>query len=83
MMSYPLEKDKGRSFSIFWSIFQLGTLVGSAIALGLQANSTLPEVKTSVYVAFMIIMLAAIVISWLLLPPRELLSSRLRYASAL
>ena len=71
MMSYPLEKDKGRSFSIFWSIFQLGTLVGSAIALGLQANSTLPEVKTSVYVAFMIIMLAAIVISWLLLPPRE------------
>lgn len=83
MMSYPLEKDKGRSFSIFWSIFQLGTLVGSAIALGLQANSTLPEVKTSVYVAFMIIMLAAIVISWLLLPPRELLFSRLRYARAL
>ena len=71
MMSYPLEKDKGRSFSIFWSIFQLGTLVGSAIALGIEANSTLPSVSTGVYLAFMIIMLTAIVTSWLLLPPRK------------
>lgn len=71
MMSYPLEKDKGRSFSLFWSIFQLGTLVGSAIALGIEAHSTLPSVSTGVYLAFMIIMLTAIVTSWLLLPPRE------------
>ncbi|KAI1628089.1 major facilitator superfamily domain-containing protein [Exophiala viscosa] len=69
MMSYPLEKDKGRSFSLFWSIFQLGTLVGSAIALGIEAHSTLPSVSTGVYLAFMIIMLTAIVTSWLLLPP--------------
>jgi MFS family permease len=69
MMSYPLEKDKGRSFAIFWSLFQLGTLVGAAIALGIEANSDLPAVSTSVYVAFMVIMLTAIVTSWLLLPP--------------
>ncbi|KAK5181816.1 hypothetical protein LTR44_006016 [Exophiala sp. CCFEE 6388] len=68
-MSYPLEKDKGRSFSIFWSIFQLGTLVGSAIALGIEANSNLPSVSTGVYLAFMIIMLTAIFTSWMLLPP--------------
>ncbi len=42
MMSYPLEKDKGRSFAIFWSLFQLGTLVGAAIALGIEAKSNLP-----------------------------------------
>ena len=71
MMSYPLEKDKGRSFSLFWSIFQMGTLIGAAIALGIQANSTLPTVSTGVYLAFMIIMLTAIVTSWLILPPRE------------
>jgi MFS family permease len=69
MMSYPLEKDKGRSFSLFWSIFQMGTLVGAAIALGIQAHSTMPGVSTGVYLAFMIIMLTAIVTSWLLLPP--------------
>jgi len=69
MMSYPLEKDKGRSFSVFWSIFQLGTFMGSAIALGIEAHSDLPSVSTGVYLAFMIIMLTSIVTSWLLLPP--------------
>lgn len=64
-----MEQDKGRAFSIFWMIFQAGTVVGAAIALGIQANSTLPEVSTSVYVAFMIIMLTAIATSWLILPP--------------
>ena len=69
MMAEPLEKDKGRSFSLFWALFQMGTLVGSAIALGIQAHSTLPGVSTGVYLAFLIIMLTAVVTSWLLLPP--------------
>ncbi|AFR98414.1 hypothetical protein J008_06397 [Cryptococcus neoformans] len=69
MMSYSMEKDKGRAFSLFWSIFQMGTLIGAAIALGIQAHSTLPSVSTGVYLAFMIIQLTAIAISWLILPP--------------
>ena len=69
MMSYPLEKDKGRAFTIFWSIFQGGTLIGAAIALGIQAHSILPVVSTGVYLAFMIIQLTAIASSWLILPP--------------
>ena len=71
MMSYPLEKDKGRSFSLFWTILQFGTLVGAAIALGLEADSTLPSVSNGVYLAFMIIMLTSIVSSWAVLAPRE------------
>ncbi|CAG8960842.1 hypothetical protein HYFRA_00002379 [Hymenoscyphus fraxineus] len=70
MMSYPLEKDKGTSFTLFWTIFQMGTLVGSAIALGIEIDSTLPSVSTTVYIVFMIIMLTAIFSSWLLLPSR-------------
>ncbi|KAK8866109.1 hypothetical protein IAR55_001260 [Kwoniella newhampshirensis] len=69
MLSYSLEKDKGRAFSLFWSIFQMGTLIGAAIALGIEANSTLPTVSTGVYLAFMIIQLTAIGTSWLILPP--------------
>ncbi|KAG8164200.1 hypothetical protein KVR01_006118 [Diaporthe batatas] len=69
MMAEPLEKDKGRSFSLFWALFQMGTLVGAAIALGIQAHSTLPGVSTGVYLAFLIIMLTAVVTSWLILPP--------------
>jgi hypothetical protein len=70
MTSYPLEKDKGRSFSLFWTIFSLGALVGSCIALGIEFKSTLPTVSTGVYLAFMIIQLTAIATSWLILPPR-------------
>nr|ODN96731.1 hypothetical protein L204_03440 [Cryptococcus depauperatus CBS 7855] len=69
MMSYCMEKDKGRAFAMFWSIFQMGTLVGAAIALGIQAHSTLPSVSTGVYLAFMVIQISAIFSSWLVLPP--------------
>ncbi|KAH8172889.1 major facilitator superfamily protein [Sarocladium implicatum] len=69
MMSYPTEKDKGRSFSLFWGLFQMGTLIGASITLGIQANSTLPSVSTAVYVVFLIIMLIGIALSWLVLPP--------------
>ncbi|CAK7205266.1 hypothetical protein SEUCBS139899_008033 [Sporothrix eucalyptigena] len=69
MMAYPREKDKGRSFTVFWAIFQLGTLIGAAIALGIQFHSTLPGVSTGVYVAFIVIQLTAIGTSWLILPP--------------
>lgn len=75
MMSYSMEKDKGRAFSLFWSIFQMGTLIGAAIALGIQSHSTMPSVSTGVYLAFMIIQLTAIGTSWLILPPREYLST--------
>ncbi|ODO05922.1 hypothetical protein I350_04983 [Cryptococcus amylolentus CBS 6273] len=69
MMSYPMEKDKGRSFSLFWTVFFMGNIMGSAIALGIQAHSTMPEVSTVIYVVFMIIQLTSILTSWLVLPP--------------
>lgn len=34
-MSYPLEKDKGRSFSMFWAINNCGSLVCGQEALPL------------------------------------------------
>jgi hypothetical protein len=51
MMSYPLEKDKGKAFSIFWAIFQFGTFIGSVIALAINIKSgQLLAVSTSTYV---------------------------------
>lgn len=70
MMSYPTEKDKGRSFTVFWVLFQMGTLIGAAIALGIEFHSTLPAVSNGVYITFMIIMLTAMASSWLVLPPQ-------------
>jgi hypothetical protein len=32
MMSYPVEKLKGRSISLFWIIFNLGAVIGSVVS---------------------------------------------------
>ena len=50
MMSYPLEKDKGKAFGVFWAIFQFGSLIGSLIALAINLRSgKLSAVSTSTY----------------------------------
>jgi hypothetical protein len=50
MMSYPLEKDKGKAFAVFWAIFQFGSLIGSLIALAINIRSgQLSAVSTATY----------------------------------
>jgi hypothetical protein len=44
MMSYPTEAQKGMFISIFWTIFNLGGVVGSAVAFGINFKSTVGEV---------------------------------------
>lgn len=51
MMSYPLEKDKGKAFAVFWAIFQFGSFIGSIIALAINIKSGgLSAVSTSTYI---------------------------------
>jgi hypothetical protein len=50
MMSYPLEKDKGKAFGVFWAIFQFGSFIGSIIALAINIRSgKLGAVSTATY----------------------------------
>jgi len=39
MMSYPTESQKGMYIGIFWAIFNLGGVVGAAIAFGQNSDS--------------------------------------------
>ena len=36
MMAYPTETQKGIFIGIFWAIFNLGAVIGSAVAFGLN-----------------------------------------------
>ena len=55
MMSYPLEKDKGKAFAVFWAIFQFGSFIGSLIALAINIRSGgLSAVSTSTYIVSVI-----------------------------
>lgn len=40
MLSYPTESQKGRFISIFWSIFNLGGVMGAAVSLGINFKSS-------------------------------------------
>ncbi|KAH9162170.1 MFS general substrate transporter [Lactarius sanguifluus] len=70
MMSYPLEKDKGKAFGVFWAIFQFGSFIGSVIALAINIRSgKLSDVSTTTYLAFIIIMFIGTASTMLILPP--------------
>lgn len=57
MMSYPLESEKGRAFAWFWTIFNLGGVVGSLIPLGLNINrKEAAAVQDTTYIAFIVLM---------------------------
>lgn len=73
VMSYPLEKDKGKSFSIFWCIFQLGSFIGAVISLAINIHSkSLGAVSTSTYIATLAIVFAGVASSVLILPPNRI-----------
>ncbi|RDX45382.1 MFS general substrate transporter [Lentinus brumalis] len=76
MMSYPLEKDKGKAFAIFWAIFQFGSFIGSIIALAINIKSGgLSAVSTSTYLAFLIIIFVGVASAFLILPPNRVIRS--------
>ncbi|RPD55630.1 MFS general substrate transporter [Lentinus tigrinus ALCF2SS1-6] len=76
MMSYPLEKDKGKAFAVFWAIFQFGSFIGSIIALAINIRSGgLTAVSTSTYIAFLVIIFVGVASSFLILPPNRVIRS--------
>ncbi|KAG2237808.1 major facilitator superfamily domain-containing protein [Thamnidium elegans] len=74
MMSYPSEQDKGKAFSLFWMVFNLGATLGAAIPLGNEWNSgTKAAVKVSTYIAFMVIMTFGALLTLALLPASKVI----------
>ncbi|KAK2749391.1 hypothetical protein FQN57_006323 [Myotisia sp. PD_48] len=67
MLSYPGENTKGRSFAVFWAIFNLGGVIGALIPLGQNINvRTNTTVNDGTYIAFIILMFSGAVIALLL-----------------
>ncbi|KAI8388478.1 major facilitator superfamily domain-containing protein [Radiomyces spectabilis] len=69
MMSYPEEKNKGKYVAIFWSLFNIGGILGSVIALALNLENEAGGVSTGTYTAFVVIMIVGIFFSLSLSPP--------------
>jgi hypothetical protein len=72
MMAYPSEQQKGRFVSIFWTIFNLGGVLGSLIPLGMNlTNNGTTGVSTGTYTVFVVIMAMGTVLCLLIAPPEK------------
>ncbi|GAA5903204.1 uncharacterized protein JCM6883_002728 [Sporobolomyces salmoneus] len=74
-LSYATEKTKGRLFALFWMIFNLGGVLGSAIELGLVYNSETNTVGNGVYIVFMTIAAAVSIVPATLVSPYKMVRS--------
>ncbi|KAF8341709.1 MFS general substrate transporter [Amanita rubescens] len=73
MMAYPTEAQKGRFISIFWSIFNLGAVVGAAVALGQNIHSKANQVGNSTYIAFIILTGIGVTIPLFMADPEKMI----------
>ncbi|KAI9489601.1 major facilitator superfamily domain-containing protein [Zychaea mexicana] len=76
MMAYPEEKNKGKYVAIFWTLFNIGGILGSVITLGINLESGGDGgVSTGTYTAFVVIMIVGIFLSLILAPPSMVVRS--------
>lgn len=68
MMSYPPEEKKGRAIMIFWIIFNLGGVVGSAISLGNNLKNNESNATDSTYAVFIALMGSGLLFALCILP---------------
>ncbi|KAI0198735.1 major facilitator superfamily domain-containing protein [Astrocystis sublimbata] len=66
MMSYPMERSKGRFISTFWIIFNAGGVIGALIVLVQNLNNSTGTVNDSTYIAFIVLMFAGAVLAFAL-----------------
>lgn len=75
-MAYPTEDEKGKAFSLFWTMYQCGGTIGSIIPICLNWNSTQGSLSDATYAVFITIQLiGAFVCPWLLLPSDQVVRS--------
>ncbi|CAG8983849.1 hypothetical protein HYALB_00005487 [Hymenoscyphus albidus] len=73
MISYPAEEDKGKYFAIFWSIFNLGAVIGSLIPLGESFKSNKNEtVSDGTYIGFIVLMFCGSLVALLLCNAKDI-----------
>jgi sugar phosphate permease len=77
MMSYPTESEKGRYIGYFWAIFNLGAVIGSAIPIGQNWNSTEGSVNDGTYIAFFVLMVCGFILAFFLAPPHKIIRNDL------
>ncbi|RDB24613.1 hypothetical protein Hypma_008198 [Hypsizygus marmoreus] len=73
MMAYPTEDQKGKYIGVFWSIFNLGGVVGASVALGQNYHSTSNSVGNGTYIGFLVLTLIGVLIPLTMADPHKMI----------
>lgn len=73
MMAYPTENQKGKYIAIFWGIFNLGGVVGSAVALGQNFHSKANAVGNGTYIGFLVLTVIGVFIPLVMADPSKMI----------
>ncbi|KAH7920535.1 MFS general substrate transporter [Leucogyrophana mollusca] len=71
MLSYATEAQKGIFISIFWAIFNLGAVVGSAVSFAQNFHRTNNNVGNGTYVGFLVLSLIGLVVPAFMVDPEK------------
>ncbi|KDQ24969.1 hypothetical protein PLEOSDRAFT_1078907 [Pleurotus ostreatus PC15] len=69
MLAYPTESQKGRYIGVFWTIFNLGGVVGASVSLGQNFHSESNSVGNGTYIGFLVLTLIGVLIPLLMANP--------------
>ncbi|CAL1696861.1 unnamed protein product [Somion occarium] len=75
MLAYPTESEKGKFIGIFWSVFNLGSVVGASVSLGQNYHNTANSVGNGTYIGFLILTLIGVVIPLFMADPNKMVRS--------
>ncbi|KAJ7047683.1 MFS general substrate transporter [Mycena alexandri] len=73
MLAYPTEQNKAKYIALFWVIFNLGGVVGSAVAFGQNFNTKAGSVNNSTYIVFLVLTLVGATIPMFMVDPRKMI----------
>ncbi|KAJ7476827.1 major facilitator superfamily domain-containing protein [Mycena galericulata] len=71
MLAYPTEEDKGTFIAIFWAIFNLGGVVGAAVAFGQNFHTTV--INNATYIVFLVLTVIGACIPLLMVEPKKMI----------
>ncbi|KAF9650654.1 MFS general substrate transporter, partial [Thelephora ganbajun] len=75
MLAYPTEDNKGKFIAIFWSIFNMGGVVGAAVSLGQNYGSNVSAAWTSLGylgITFLVLTIVGVLIPIIMAPPNKM-----------
>ncbi|TCD71410.1 hypothetical protein EIP91_010116 [Steccherinum ochraceum] len=75
MLAYSTPRQKGIFIGIFWSIFNLGSVVGSSVSLGQNFNSKANSVGKGTYIGFLVLTLIGVAIPMCMANPKKMVRS--------